>query len=133
MFPPFLIGGAHPLERSFSYKQVIVVRTDIKMSKGKLAVQVAHAAVSSFEEVKKLTPEWAKEWLREGQKKVVVKVKDLEELLQVKQEADRRKLPNFLVADCGLTELPPGTVTCLGIGPAPTELVDEVTGKLKLL
>ncbi len=121
------------MEPSFSYKQVIVVRTDIKMSKGKLAVQVAHAAVSSFEEAKKLAPEWAKEWLREGQKKVVVKVKDLEELLQVKHEADRRKLPNFLVADRGLTELPPGTVTCLGIGPAPTELVDEVTGKLKLL
>lgn len=117
----------------FEYKQVIVVRTDLKMGKGKLAAQVGHAAVSAAEEAKKKCPEWWQAWLEEGQCKVAVKVKSLEELLELQREAIRLKLPHSLVADRGLTQLPPGTVTCLGVGPAPSTRVDRVTGKLPLL
>ena len=117
----------------FRYKQVIAVRTDINMSKGKLAAQVGHAAVSAAEQARRRKPEWWKEWMNEGQCKIVVKVKDEEELKRLEREAIELDIPTALICDRGLTELPPGTVTCLGIGPAPSTLIDKVTGKLPLL
>ncbi len=115
------------------YKQVILVRTDIEMSKGKLAVQVAHASVSALMEALKRKREWVEEWLEKGQKKVVLKVTSLRELMSLYEEAKRFDLPVSLVADAGLTELPEGTITAVGIGPAPDELIDKITGSLKLL
>lgn len=117
----------------FKYKQVIAVRTDLKMGKGKLAVQVSHAAVSATEEARKKHSEWWQAWLEEGQCKVAVKVKSLAELLHLEKEAIHMKLPHCLITDRGLTQLPPSTVTCLGIGPAPSIQVDKITGKLPLL
>jgi PTH2 family peptidyl-tRNA hydrolase len=119
------------------YKQVIVVRADLKMSKGKLAAQAAHAAVEAvLEIIDSSHPEWLRwlrEWRRLGQKKVVVKVDSEKELLEVYEEARRLGLPASLIIDAGRTELPPGTKTAVAVGPAPARLVDRVTGKLKLL
>jgi PTH2 family peptidyl-tRNA hydrolase len=117
----------------FEYKQVIVLRTDIRMSKGKAAVQVAHAAVSAAEEARKKFRNWWKAWLKEGQRKIVVKVKTLEELLTLEQKVKKANLPHALIRDMGLTEIPPETITCLGIGPAPAIKVDEITNELPLL
>lgn len=118
---------------NFQYKQVIVVRTDLGMSVGKLAAQVGHAAVSAAEECRRLKPKWFDEWMEEGQKKVVLKVKSKDELEELKKKADALCIPNALISDAGLTELEPGTVTTLGIGPAPSELIDKITGNLPLL
>lgn len=111
-------------------KQVIVVRTDIKLGKGKLAAQVAHASVESFLR----TPEKdQKKWLSENQKKVVLKVKNEEDLIEIFDKAKRAGLPSTLVQDAGLTQIPPGTKTAVGIGPAEEEKIDRITGNLSLL
>ena len=63
------------VDSTFRYKQVIVLRTDLNMSKGKMAAQAGHAAVSAAEEARRLHPTWWKAWLSEGQCKIAVKVR----------------------------------------------------------
>ncbi|KPV64920.1 MAG: Peptidyl-tRNA hydrolase [Candidatus Bathyarchaeota archaeon BA1] len=117
----------------FTYKQVIILRVDLKMSKGKMAAQAGHAAVSAAEEARKKYPDWWDAWMEEGQCKIAAKAGSEQELLGLEKTAQKLKLPSALIIDKGLTELPPGTITCLGIGPAPTHQIDKVTGKLNLL
>jgi PTH2 family peptidyl-tRNA hydrolase len=117
----------------FEYKQVIVFRSDLKLSKGKIAAQAGHAAVSAAEEAHKRHRGWWEAWINEGQRKIAVKVKNEKELLELESQASELALPIALIVDRGLTEIPPDTITCLGIGPAPTEKIDRVTGKLPLL
>ncbi|MCW3980807.1 MAG: peptidyl-tRNA hydrolase Pth2 [Candidatus Bathyarchaeota archaeon] len=120
-------------KQDFKLKQAIAVRIDLKMGKGKVATQVAHAAVSSAERARKNHCEWWAEWLNEGQCKVTLKVKNLLELLDLERAAAQMNLPFSLITDRGLTQIPPATVTCLGIGPAPATKIDKITGKLQLL
>lgn len=117
----------------FRYKQVIVFRVDLRLSKGKAAAQAGHAAVSAAEDARKRRREWFDGWMWEGQCKIAVKVKNEAELSRLETEAKQLGLPCALIVDRGLTEIPAGTVTCLGIGPAPADLVDRVTGMLRLL
>lgn len=117
----------------FRYKQAIVFRSDLKMSKGKIAAQAGHAAVSAAEEARKHFKEWWKAWLKEGQCKIAVKVESEKELLELEMHAKDLALPCVLIIDRGLTEVPPETITCLGIGPAPVEKVDKITSMLPLL
>jgi len=114
-------------------KQVIVARTDIRMGKGKLAAQVAHASLGAAEEARRRNEEWYDEWKVQGQAKVVVKAASEAELNDEFKRAKSLGLPASLIQDRGLTQLEPGTVTCLAIGPAPSTLVDKITGQLKLL
>lgn len=118
---------------TFRYKQVIVMRTDLKMSRGKIAAQAGHAAVSAAEEARKKYSDWWKAWIAEGQCKIAVRAESEQELLELEEKAKKSKLPTALIIDRGLTELPPDTVTCLGIGPAPSTQIDTITGKLPLL
>ena len=113
-------------------KQVIVVRTDLDMGKGKIAAQVGHAGVLGAEHVRKSNPEWFTEWWN-GQEKVVVKVSSLKELEGIKQGAIELGLPWSEVTDAGHTQIEPGTTTCISLGPAPEERVDKITGELSLL
>ncbi len=115
------------------FKQVIIVRTDIRMGKGKLAVQVAHAAVTAAFKAFREKREWFDKWWGTGQKKVVVKGGGEKELLLYAEKALRKGLPVAIIRDAGLTQLEPGTLTAVGIGPAPSRIVDEITGELKLL
>jgi PTH2 family peptidyl-tRNA hydrolase len=113
-------------------KQVIAVRTDLDMGKGKIAAQVGHACVLGAEHVRKSYPEWFKEWWS-GQEKVVVKVSGIKELQEIKRHAIDLDLPWSEVTDAGHTQIAPGTTTCISIGPAPENLIDKVTADLKLL
>lgn len=114
------------------YKQVLVVREDLAISEGKRAVQVAHAALGAAQEARERHGKWYSEWMREGQRKVVLRARDLEHLKALYARARGLKLPSVLIEDAGLTEVPAGTTTCLGIGPAPANLIDQVTGTLPL-
>lgn len=114
-------------------KQVIVVRKDLRMGIGKIASQVGHAAVLGVERCRKYNKLWLRNWFNEGQPKIVVKVNSFEELLQVQSDAEKLMMPLVIVQDRGLTQIPTGTVTCIGIGPAPSDIIDKVTSKLKLL
>lgn len=121
------------LGREFKYKQVIAVRTDLGMSKGKISIQVAHGAVSAAERTRVSHQDVFRSWIREGQKKVAVKVGSEAELMELQRLAILNQLPFALIRDAGMTELPPGTTTVIGIGPAKTEDIDKITGELKLL
>src|SRR5487761_97995 len=120
-------------KRLADLKQVIVVRTDLKMGKGKLAVQVAHASVSALEQARRRNPKWVEAWFAQNQRKICGKVSSDKELRILKGRIDNEELPNALIEDAGLTQLEPGTLTCLGIGPVPSEIADRYTGELKLL
>jgi PTH2 family peptidyl-tRNA hydrolase len=112
------------------FKQVLVVRKDLKMEKGKLAAQVAHASLEAY---KKADIDTINEWEDEGMKKVVLAVNDLIELMKIKDAAKSAGLAYAVIRDAGRTQLEPGTVTVLGIGPAEEQRIDRITKNLKLL
>tara|TARA_B110000014_G_C20093888_1_gene573091 strand:- start:1365 stop:1727 length:363 start_codon:yes stop_codon:yes gene_type:complete len=118
---------------SVEIKQVIVVRTDLQMGKGKIAVQVAHASLSSAEIVKKHNSSLFKRWTLNGQAKVALKIESLEQLLDLQNSAKKKGIFCYLVQDKGLTQIDEGTTTCLAIGPANSLEIDEITSELKLL
>jgi PTH2 family peptidyl-tRNA hydrolase len=112
------------------YKQVILVRNDLKLPKGKLAVQVAHASV---EAVLKSRKETVSKWHNSGAKKVALKIADKKELFAFKQMAEEAGLTTAVITDAGKTVIAPGTVTCMAIGPDEEEIIDKISGKLKLV
>ncbi len=112
------------------FKQIIVIRNDLDMSEGKKCVQTAHASLGAY---KKADKKIIKRWELGGQKKVVLEVDSRRKILDLYKKLKKEKIPCFLVEDAGLTELTPGTITALGIGPEREETLDKITGKLKLL
>jgi len=115
-----------------AFKQAIVIRADLGMSKGKTAGQCSHASVSAYALALSRKEEDAREWEDEGQKKIVLKVQSEEELLAL-YERMKREMPCALIRDAGKTQLEPGTITCFGAGPADEALINKYTKELKLL
>jgi len=111
------------------YKQVILLRKDLKMSVGKKCAQSCHASLGAYKKVNKTV---MKKWNLEGQKKVVLEVDSREKILKLHEKAKREKVACFLVQDAGLTELKSGTITALGLGPDDEKKIDKITGSLKL-
>ena len=100
------------------------------MSPGKLAAQVSHASVeATFKSDKKDLDKW----LKEGMKKVVLKVEDEKELLKYFKLAKQNNLVVVLIKDAGKTVFKKPTNTCVAIGPDEEGKIDKVTGKLKML
>ncbi|MDD5651023.1 MAG: peptidyl-tRNA hydrolase Pth2 [Candidatus Nanoarchaeia archaeon] len=111
-------------------KQAILVRADLKMSKGKMSVQTAHASVEAVLRSNKLKVD---EWREEGMKKIVLKVNSEKELFEYKKLAEREKLITALIKDAGLTEFKEPTITCLAIGPDDEEKINKIIKNLKLI
>lgn len=114
------------------FKMILVVRNDLKMGKGKVAAQCSHAAVSAYKQVQARNPSLLKQWEYCGQPKVVVKAPDEDTLIDLLGHAKEVGLPVSLIQDAGRTQVTPGSRTVLGIGPGPADLIDRVTGDLKL-
>ncbi|MGM5487780.1 MAG: peptidyl-tRNA hydrolase Pth2 [Nanobdellota archaeon] len=114
-------------------KQVILVRMDLKLPKGKLAAQVGHACVEATLKGIKHQRDTVSSWHKEGMKKVVLKVVDEREMLSYMQQAKDEGIMTALITDAGRTIVEPGTRTCLAIGPGEEEKIDRITKKLSLL
>jgi peptidyl-tRNA hydrolase len=117
-------------EPEFRYKQCLIIRNDVKMSCGKRCAQAAHASIGAYNNADKSLQ---KAWISEGQKKVVLRSNDERSLYELKVIAERSGVSTSLIQDAGMTEIPPGTITALGLGPAKTEDLDKITGALSLL
>ena len=113
-------------------KQAIVLRTDLEMGKGKMVAQGSHASLEAFLLTQKRMPDWAELWIAEGQKKIVLKVNSEQALRDLYEEV-KGEIPSVLIVDAGYTQVKPGTVTSLGIGPAPEPTLDKYISNYKLL
>jgi peptidyl-tRNA hydrolase len=111
-------------------KQVIIVNAELALPKGKLASQVAHAAVAAFLEA---APTARAAWLGAGMPKVVLKAANEPALQELHAKALAAGLPVALIQDAGRTVVVEGTVTCLGIGPATEGELEPLTSTLKLV
>lgn len=112
-------------------KLVLVVRTDLKMGKGKIIAQCAHAAVEAYKSALK-HPSILRNWEHSGQMKITVKVNNEDELMEIARKARVVGLLVKIIQDAGHTQVAPGSRTVCGVGPGPVELINEVTGHLKL-
>ena len=117
-------------QKENEYKQVILVRTDLKMNKGKIAAQCSHASVSSVLKSSKLLVDI---WKKQGMKKVVLKVSSEKELLTYKRKAALAGFKTSIIKDAGRTQVKPGSLTAVAIGPDVSEKIDKITKDLKIL
>ncbi len=114
-------------------KQVILIRKDLKMGAGKIAAQASHASLSSYLETEKKDHMVAATWLSEGQTKIVLKINGEDEAKEIKSKLMAANIPFKAIRDAGQTQVAPGTETAIGVGPYYENLIDKITGKLKLL
>lgn len=113
-------------------KMVILVRSDLNMTKGKAAAQACHAVLASYKDASKRDPSLLEAWERSGQAKVTLKVESEEELMGLVRKAREYGVTAQYIRDAGRTQLAPNTTTVAAVGPAPCNLLDLVTGHLKL-
>jgi peptidyl-tRNA hydrolase, PTH2 family len=116
-----------------SQKMVLILRGELRLTPGKAAVQAAHAAVLLVRRAETHAASELDAWLAEGGKKVALEVPTLEEMEAIQRKARAAGIPTVWVEDAGFTEVPPGTRTCLGLGPAASSALDPITGDLALL
>jgi PTH2 family peptidyl-tRNA hydrolase len=127
-----------PRDTGEECKLVLVVRTDLGMTKGKIAAQCSHATLACFKTLSRASPGSPERsilarWERRGQAKIAVQIKSQEEMLELCRKARGLGLTAEVIQDAGRTQIEAGSMTVLGVGPAPKSLVDQVTSHLKLL
>ncbi|KAF1852214.1 peptidyl-tRNA hydrolase 2 mitochondrial precursor [Cucurbitaria berberidis CBS 394.84] len=116
-------------------KLVLVVRTDLGMTKGKIGAQCGHATLACYKHFLRHAPNSTilRRWEQMGQAKVALQIKSEEELETLQAQALSLGLVAHIIHDAGRTQIASGSATVLGIGPAPRGVIDQVTGHLKLL
>ena len=110
-------------------KQIIVIRRDLKMRRGKEIVQGCHASIGAIEGLDPITLD---QWKKSGSKKICVQVPSGVILLQLATMSRERGLPYYLVMDSALTEFEQPTITALAIGPDTDTAIDSITKSLEL-
>ncbi|KNZ71460.1 Peptidyl-tRNA hydrolase 2, mitochondrial [Termitomyces sp. J132] len=118
---------------TFEPCKLVFVRTNLKLTSGKIAAQCGHATLACYKALIKVNPQLVRHWERTGQAKIALKGTSEEQLLELEAIAKSLNLCARSIQDQGLTQVEEGTRTVLGIGPAPVNMIDEVTGKLRLL
>lgn len=147
-------GGAPKTQKNFGFgapstastsneecKLVLVVRTDLGMTKGKIAAQCGHATLACYKTLQRAASQdpssqaarVLQRWERQGQAKIALQAKGEDTLLTLMGTARSLGVTAEVIADAGRTQIESGSLTVLGVGPAPKSLVDKVTGELKLL
>ena len=121
------------MSRTDEITMVIVTRKDLQLSKGKLAAQVGHAVMECALKADRVIPKTLDRYRKEGARKIVVSVKDADEMKRLYGAISSVGIVCHLVKDAGHTEIPPGTITVMGIGPAPRDSIDAFTGDLQLV
>eukprot|EP00948_MAST-09A_sp_MAST-9A-sp1_P000025 g25.t1 len=114
-------------------KIMLCIRTDLKMKKGKMIAQACHAAVGCYQRARKYTPKTLKVFEMTGSAKIAVKLPSEEKLFEVLSKAQEAGLNYYVVQDAGRTQVAPGSLTVIGIGPAPRSRVDPITKSFKLM
>lgn len=102
------------------------------MGKGKVATQCSHASILAYQQALKIDPKTLKEWVYSGQAKITLKIDNEEDMLALQKKARVYGLLTSIVRDAGRTQVAPGSKTVLAIGPGSVELINKVTGDLKL-
>ena len=119
------------------FKMVFLVRQDLKMKAGKIAAQVAHAAIGLYDDIIFGNDIYKKEaldfWVNYGQKKIVLKVPNLDTMINAHKQCKKENISTCLITDAGLTQVEPLTKTVLGIGPDKSEIINKITGAFKLM
>lgn len=114
-------------------KMALVVRGDLKMTKGKTGAQCAHAAIICFESAFKQRSDLLNAWMSVGQPKIVLRVDSLKQMEEIVKSANERNIINGVVRDAGKTQVAAGTVTVLGLGPDTVSNIDSLVKHLRLL
>ncbi|XP_048448040.1 peptidyl-tRNA hydrolase 2, mitochondrial [Pyrus x bretschneideri] len=114
------------------FKMVLVVRNDLKMGKGKIGAQCSHATLGLYKKVLHRAPKALNRWEMCAQPKVVLKIESEEDMLVLQERAKSLNLPTHITIDAGRTQIAPNSRTVMAI-LGPVEVVDDVTGALKLL
>ena len=114
-----------------SFKMCVLVRDDLKMSKGKVLAQVSHTIVDATVKAYTQSQLFFK-WRADGEKIVILKVPNEKTLMYIMSIAERKGLNCGYTVDAGLTEVLPGTKTVGFVGPNFEDKVDKLTGQLKL-
>ncbi|KAG6990916.1 hypothetical protein G7Y79_00060g092200 [Physcia stellaris] len=115
---------------SEEHKLTLILRTDLSMTRGKLAAQASHATLANYRYFLAHAPQHPclQAWERGGQAKVALRVDGEEELLTLHAKAVSLGLCAMVVRDAGRTQVEAGSVTAVAVGPGPRGVVDLVTG-----
>ncbi|ORX43768.1 PTH2-domain-containing protein [Piromyces finnis] len=106
----------------------LIVRMDLKMTKGKATAQCCHAAVALNSIVNE---DILNQWKNNGQPKYILKCQSQEDLHNIAKEARKSNIQAYIIRDAGRTQIPSGSETVLGIGPAKKSIIDEITKGLQ--
>jgi PTH2 family peptidyl-tRNA hydrolase len=113
-------------------KMVLVIRDDLAMSPGKVAAQCVHAALGACRRIGEYDPQRLISWEMSGEATICLRCTSQTHMEALSAAANNAGLPSYVVSDAGRTEVEPGSMTVLAIGPARKSKIDEITGRLRL-